>query len=157
MYRSPHVRVSDADREAIVARLSSATAEGRLTIEEFSERSHHAYAARTWGELSTVLYDLPTDLVAYPQVPVPPPAAAAASNLPLLAMIFGLAAVPMVLCAGVPFSGISGVAGIVLGVLALKGPARLVRHGRAMAIAGLAGGTAGLLALAAMMSVYTDF
>jgi DUF1707 SHOCT-like domain len=34
----PQVRVSDAERESVVMRLNDATSEGRLTLEEFSER-----------------------------------------------------------------------------------------------------------------------
>jgi hypothetical protein len=40
------VRVSDGEREAIVARLNVATGEGRLTLAEFGERAGEAYAAR---------------------------------------------------------------------------------------------------------------
>jgi hypothetical protein len=53
------IRVSDAEREAAVARLGAAAGEGRLTLEEFSERSGRAYAARTQGELSELVRDLP--------------------------------------------------------------------------------------------------
>jgi hypothetical protein len=55
----PQVRVSDAEREAVVARLNSATGEGRLTLEEFGERAGQAYAARTQGELAVLVRDLP--------------------------------------------------------------------------------------------------
>ncbi|GIF12984.1 DUF1707 and DUF4190 domain-containing protein [Actinoplanes teichomyceticus] len=144
MYRSPHVRVSDADRETIVARLSTATAEGRLTIDEFSERSRQAYAARTWGELSAVVHDLPAPGPAHPVKAAYPPAPAG-SRLPLLAMIFGLLGLPLVPCGGFGLGVISGIAGIVLGVQALKGPADQVPHGRGMAITGVACGAAGVL------------
>ena len=56
-----HVLVSDAEREAIVERLREACADGRLTIEEMSERSDLAYRARTVSELSALTRDLPTD------------------------------------------------------------------------------------------------
>ena len=55
----PQVRVSDAEREAIVTRLNNATSEGRLTLEEFSERVSAALAARTQGELDLLVTDLP--------------------------------------------------------------------------------------------------
>jgi hypothetical protein len=55
------VRVSDAEREAIVARLNDATSEGRLTLEEFSERVSGALAARTRGDLDLLVVDLPSD------------------------------------------------------------------------------------------------
>jgi hypothetical protein len=50
---------SDAEREATVARLGDAAGEGRLILEEFSERVGQAYAARTRGELQGLVHDLP--------------------------------------------------------------------------------------------------
>lgn len=55
----PALRASDADREAAVAHLREATAEGRLTLDEFSQRMEAAYAARTAGELEQLTTDLP--------------------------------------------------------------------------------------------------
>ena len=53
------VRASDAEREQAVVRLRDATAEGRLTLEEFSERVESAYAAKTNDELQRLMDDLP--------------------------------------------------------------------------------------------------
>jgi hypothetical protein len=58
------VRVSDQEREAVVARLNAATAEGRLTLEEFGERAGEAYAARTVADLAKLVDDLPSAAVA---------------------------------------------------------------------------------------------
>jgi hypothetical protein len=55
----PELRVSDADREATVARLRMAGGEGRLTLEELAERVELADAARTRGELDALTSDLP--------------------------------------------------------------------------------------------------
>jgi hypothetical protein len=55
----PQLRVSDAEREAVVARLTEATSEGRLTLEEFSERASAALASRTQGDLDALVTDLP--------------------------------------------------------------------------------------------------
>jgi hypothetical protein len=55
------VRASDAERDAVVGRLNQAVGEGRLTMDEFSERLELAYAARTRGDLDLLLRDLPTD------------------------------------------------------------------------------------------------
>lgn len=55
----PGVRASDAEREALVERLNAATGEGRLDLEEFSERLELAYAARTRAELEALVEDLP--------------------------------------------------------------------------------------------------
>ena len=58
--RAPReIRVSDAERDAVVTRLNAATGEGRLTLEEFGERAGQAYAARTSGELVRLVDDLP--------------------------------------------------------------------------------------------------
>jgi hypothetical protein len=45
------VRASDAERDAVVGRLNQAVGEGRVTMDEFSERLGLAYAARTRGDL----------------------------------------------------------------------------------------------------------
>jgi hypothetical protein len=153
MYRSPHLRVSDADREAIVAQLNTATAEGRLTIEEFSERSRQAYASRTWGELSTVVADLPAPVVAYQKTHLPPPAETG-GRTPLLAMILGILSLPLIPCLGTPLGGLIGIAAVVLGVSALNGPAHRVPNGRAMAITGVTCGALGILAQIAMFAEF---
>jgi hypothetical protein len=56
---SDQTLASDAEREATVARLSEAAGEGRLILEEFSERMSRAYVARTRGELEELVRDLP--------------------------------------------------------------------------------------------------
>jgi Domain of unknown function (DUF1707)/Cell wall-active antibiotics response 4TMS YvqF len=53
------VRASDDEREAAVERLRSASAEGRLTLEELTSRTEAAYTSRTRGELARVTSDLP--------------------------------------------------------------------------------------------------
>jgi hypothetical protein len=53
------ILVSDAERERSVALLRVAVGEGRLTLEEFSERVGLAYAARTDQELASLARDLP--------------------------------------------------------------------------------------------------
>jgi hypothetical protein len=55
----PELRVSDAEREATVARLREAGGEGRLTLEELAERVERADAARTRGDLDALTADLP--------------------------------------------------------------------------------------------------
>ncbi len=54
-------RASDADRDRTVEALATAIAEGRLTLEEYSERSEAALGARTLGELARLTDDLPAD------------------------------------------------------------------------------------------------
>jgi DUF1707 SHOCT-like domain/Cell wall-active antibiotics response LiaF, C-terminal len=55
----PAVRASDADREQTIVLLRDATAEGRLTLEEFSQRVEAAYAAKLQDELEPLTDDLP--------------------------------------------------------------------------------------------------
>ena len=56
----PEVRASDAEREQIVAELREHAAQGRLTLEEFSQRVDEAYASKTIAELDRVKRELPT-------------------------------------------------------------------------------------------------
>jgi hypothetical protein len=58
------MRASDAEREAVVARLHHAVGEGRLTADEAGERIAAVYAARFRAELRAPLADLPTGGVA---------------------------------------------------------------------------------------------
>jgi len=53
------VRASDADRERAVVALREHAAEGRLTLEEFTERMAAAYRATTQSELEELGRDLP--------------------------------------------------------------------------------------------------
>jgi hypothetical protein len=52
------LRVSDAEREHVVSVLQKAIGHGMLSLEEFTERTDTALAARTRGELNAVLVDL---------------------------------------------------------------------------------------------------
>lgn len=54
------LRASDADRERAVEILTGAAGEGRLTLEEYSERSGSALSARTQGELAALTADIPS-------------------------------------------------------------------------------------------------
>jgi hypothetical protein len=57
------IRVSDADRERVTARLRDHYAEGRLTSEELDERTSAALHAKTFGDLRRVMADLPDPLL----------------------------------------------------------------------------------------------
>jgi hypothetical protein len=52
-------RVSDAEREHVVGVLQKAIGRGMLDLDEFTDRTDIALAARTRGELNAVLTDLP--------------------------------------------------------------------------------------------------
>jgi hypothetical protein len=62
------IRISDADRERVAAKLREHYAEGRLTSDELEERISATLSAKTVGELRRVMTDLPDDAGA----PMPP-------------------------------------------------------------------------------------
>jgi Domain of unknown function (DUF1707) len=53
------VRVSDAERDDIVSRLSEHFQAGRLTADEFDERAGLAIGAKTRSDLTSLMTDLP--------------------------------------------------------------------------------------------------
>jgi hypothetical protein len=55
------IRASDAERDATVERLSRAAGDGRVTLEEFSQRMEQATAAKTRAELDRLVADLPAE------------------------------------------------------------------------------------------------
>jgi hypothetical protein len=58
--RREDIRAADSDRQFVADRLREALNEGRLDLGEYDDRLKQAYAARTYGELDTLLHDLPT-------------------------------------------------------------------------------------------------
>lgn len=60
------VRVSDADREAVAARLREHYAAGRLSLDEFQDRLDAVYKAQVAGELNMVTDGLPHEGVVLP-------------------------------------------------------------------------------------------
>jgi hypothetical protein len=67
------IRISDADRERVTARLREHFAEGRLTSEELDERISAALSAKTAGDLRRIMADLPDPSPVPPNVSGPPP------------------------------------------------------------------------------------
>ncbi len=68
------MRASDAEREETVATLRHAVGEGRLDMDEFTERTTKAYLAKTRGELIELIDDIPTaQLAPRPSAPAQPP------------------------------------------------------------------------------------
>lgn len=53
------MRASDVDRQAVVDKLRKAHDDGRLTLQEFDERTGAAYTARTYADLLLLTADLP--------------------------------------------------------------------------------------------------
>lgn len=75
----PPIRASDSERDSVVDVLRDAYTDGRLTLEEFDERTTAAYASKTWAELRELTADLPVQPVLGADVPqrAPRPAATA--------------------------------------------------------------------------------
>jgi hypothetical protein len=59
------LRASDNDRDRVLAVLSDAVSDGRITQEEFSERASVACSAKTLGELAGLTADLSEDPVVH--------------------------------------------------------------------------------------------
>lgn len=93
----PTLRVGDAERDAAAADLGDHFVAGRLTLDELHDRLGKVFAARTHGQLGTVMADLPGPIRT---VPRPRPASEdiasdragrfAALSLLLLAMLIWL-------------------------------------------------------------------
>jgi hypothetical protein len=65
---SPDIRASDAERDLVVSVLREHCSLGRITLDEFADRTNIALAARTRADLEALTRDLPT--VAQPPQPV---------------------------------------------------------------------------------------
>ena len=57
------IRASDKERESVVDVLRDAYTDGRITLEEFDERTSAAYASKTWADLRELTTDLPVEPV----------------------------------------------------------------------------------------------
>ncbi len=75
------LRVADADRERVAARLGQAHAEGRLTLAEYDERVRAAHGAVVGSDLLPLTADLPAEAPARPGGAVRPGARPARSPM----------------------------------------------------------------------------
>ena len=75
-YGQGDLRVSDADRDRALAELSEHYQAGRLTLEEFDERSGEALKAKTARELTGLFTDLPVGRALLPSAVAVPEARA---------------------------------------------------------------------------------
>ena len=92
---SAQMKASDADRDAVLSDLSEHFQAGRLTAEEFEDRTGRALAARTWGELRDLMRDLPAS-PAGPRLPV-----TAATGVPSQRPLGRAVLVPVAVLAGI--------------------------------------------------------
>lgn len=87
------LRVSDADRERALAELSEAFRVGRITADEFDQRSGQALRSRTGQELTALLADLPLAGPLAPRTTVPE----SASHAGAVRSVMGASAIAAVL------------------------------------------------------------
>src|ERR1700693_220751 len=55
------IRASDKERESVVDVLRDAYTDGRLTLDEFEERTSAAYGSKTWADLRELTAGLPVE------------------------------------------------------------------------------------------------
>ena len=93
------LRIGDADRDAALGVLSEHYALGRLTKDEFDERSDAVWSARTRGDLAPLFVDLPVRSPALPvraQQPGRPAFARRLGPLPLAPVLLLLVALVVI-------------------------------------------------------------
>jgi hypothetical protein len=100
-YPRGDIRVSDADRDQAVAELGEHFQTGRLTQEEFDDRSGQALQARTGRDLAGLFGDLPRPAATDPwpdplASPVPRPAGRGAGPVPAVRFVLGVVIVAII-------------------------------------------------------------
>jgi hypothetical protein len=100
-YPRADIRVSDAERDQAVAELGEHFQAGRLTQEEFDDRSGGALQARTGRDLTALFSDLPRPAAADPWAgtvagPVQRPVGRGAGPLPTVRFVLGVVIVAIV-------------------------------------------------------------
>ncbi len=84
-YSDQHLRVSDAERQAVTDRLAEHFGDGRLDQAEFDERVGRAMNAKTRADLAGLFDDLPE--AGAPAMAEPPPRPRRRRRHPLLAIV----------------------------------------------------------------------
>ncbi|MGK4581334.1 DUF1707 and DUF4190 domain-containing protein [Kitasatospora sp. HPMI-4] len=143
------MRAAHADRERTVDVLKAAYAEGRLDAEEYAQRFEVAHRARTYGELSGLVADLPAGPFVAPGAPGPavpptflPPSKPRTNPVAVTSMVLGLLAIPTV--------GMTAIPAVVTGHVARAQARRRGEQADGMATVGLVLGwvvTAGWIAM----------
>ncbi|MEU1051143.1 DUF1707 and DUF4190 domain-containing protein [Streptomyces sp. NPDC005876] len=148
---------SHADRERAVDVLRAGYGEGRMEREEFEKRVARAYAARTVGELSVLVADLPQGpLPAVPALQAPPQGAVRPAFLPAGRPRTNEKAIGAAICGllCLPTAGLTGIPAVVLGHAARSEIRRKGESGDGLAMTGLVLGwlsTAGWALLVVLM------
>jgi hypothetical protein len=98
-YQRGDIRVSDAERDQAVAELGEHFQAGRLTQEEFDDRSGQALQARTGRDLTALFSDLPRPAAPDPwlgQAAVPVPRPGGRGALPTVRFVLGVVIVAII-------------------------------------------------------------
>ena len=139
-YGRGRLRASTADRERAIDVLKAAFAEGRLTKDEYDERTGKVYGSLTYGELGALVSDLPVGPLGTLPVPSSPSAAPAAYHgpaypvLPPRRPVNGLATASLI-CAFIP--GIPAAIAVITGLVARRQIRETGERGLGMATAGV--------------------
>ena len=128
-YQPSVMRASDADRDAVLAELSEHFQAGRLTSEEFDQRSSQALSARTYGDLADLTKDLPP-VRQLPARPAAPQSGPAGPRLPVAAIAAALALVVLILTVLLGEGGLHHGAAMHVWWIVLAAPLVLWRVGR---------------------------
>jgi hypothetical protein len=139
-YAHPGMLAAGADRDRTIDVLKAAYSEGRLTKDEFDERSGRVLSARTYADLATIVADLPAGpmgtVMPYPAYYQPVPPTAPTNGMAIGALVCGLAEIFTL--------GFAAIPAVILGHLARAQIRRSGERGDGMAIAGLVLGYLGL-------------
>ncbi|MDT3724202.1 DUF1707 and DUF4190 domain-containing protein [Streptomyces sp. DSM 41972] len=149
----PSMLASHADRERAVDVLRAGYGEGRLDHPEFEKRVARAYSARTVGELSLLVADLPQGPAPQPMTPhgpVPPvflPHPQPRTNGKALgSMVCGI------LCLAT--GGLTGIPAVILGHMAQSEIRRTGEAGDGFALTGLVLGWLSVVGWMAFLSLF---
>ncbi|HEY7146794.1 MAG TPA: DUF1707 and DUF4190 domain-containing protein [Streptosporangiaceae bacterium] len=152
------LRCSSADRERAVDVLKAAFSEGRLTSEEFEERTGQVYRSKTYAELASLTCDLPVGPLG---TLTPPPAALHPAAMPpgyppypgrRPVNSLAVAALVCSLIPGVPMLG-----GLAAGVVARRQIAVTGERGAGLATAAITIGTLGLVLMVAYVLLVVSY
>jgi hypothetical protein len=137
------MRASDADRERAADVLKAGFAEGRLNKEEYDQRLERVHASSTYGELHTLLADLPQGPEPMPRQPQMQPQMQPVPQTfwavpPQLAPTNGSATGALICGVLTPLTwGLTAVPAVILGHKARSEMRRTGERGEGFAVAGL--------------------
>ena len=149
----PHALAANADRERAVDVLKAGFAEGRLTKAEHDDRVGRVYAARTYGELGSLVADLPAGplggVAQYPgnlhpgRLDPVPTDQTRVNGLAVAALAFGIAEFFTL--------GVAAIPALALGYMARQSVRRTGERGDGVALTAIVLGWAGLAVVACLV------